>query len=233
MFLDARQLTKEFSSPTGVIRALNGISFSQRGGEFLAIQGPSGCGKTTLLLTIGGLLRPSGGNVMIDGQDPYVLPPDRRAAFRAQNVGFVFQQFHLVPYLNVVENILAPCLAGVGEGMEQRAWELLRQFQLEDRASHVPAKLSTGERQRTCIARAMLRNPGLILADEPTGNLDANSASIVLDCLRKFTNCGGAVTMVTHEETAAGYADTILRMNAGSIVCQGALKTGNGAASVQ
>lgn len=217
MLLKVTNLTKEFAGASGTIRALDDVSLSVDAGQLLAVRGPSGCGKTTLLLTVGGLLQPNGGTVHLDGHDPYRLPPDGRAGFRARNVGFVFQQFHLVPYLSVLENVLAPALAGAADGLPERAWELVRYLHLEDRAHHLPAKLSTGERQRTAVARAMLRSPRLLLADEPTGNLDGDSAQAVLTCLAEFAKRGGAVILATHDDRAACYASKEARMDAGRI----------------
>jgi putative ABC transport system ATP-binding protein len=218
VLLEVSNLTKQFSGPSGKVAALDGVSLSLEAGQFVAVRGPSGCGKTTLLLMLGGLLHPTGGTIRLSGEDPYRLAPNARAAFRSRHIGFVFQQFHLVPYLTVYENVLAPVLAGGNGDLPQRARELVSQFRLEHRAAHTPAMLSTGERQRTAIARAMLNRPQLILADEPTGNLDAESATIVLDCLSTFVAGGGAVLLMTHDDRAAGYAKQVLRMDKGRLV---------------
>jgi putative ABC transport system ATP-binding protein len=217
VLLEVNNLTKQFPGPSGSVAALDGVSLCLDAGQFVAVRGPSGCGKTTLLLIVGGLLRPTAGTMRLRGEDPYALSPNARAAFRSRHIGFVFQQFHLVPYLTVLENILAPLLAGGNGQQHARAKELVSQFRLEHRAAHTPAMLSTGERQRTAIARAMLNRPELILADEPTGNLDSESATIVLDCLAAFAASGGAVLLMTHDDRAAGYAKTLLRMDKGKM----------------
>lgn len=215
--LRAENLVKTFAGPQATVRALDGVSLSSAEGELVAVEGPSGCGKTTLLLAVGGLLRPNVGRVLIDGRDPYQLPPDERAGFRAERIGFVFQQFHLVPYLSVLENVLVPALACPQPGAMDRARQLIGHFGLEQRAQHVPAELSVGERQRTALARALLGRPRLLLADEPTGNLDERSGEAVLAYLAEFADAGGAVLLVSHDPRAARYAHRILQMDDGKI----------------
>lgn len=206
---------KSFQRRLETVQALGEVSLRVGEGEFVAVQGPSGCGKTTLLLVAGGLLRPSGGQVLIGGQDPYGLSPEGRCRFRAAMVGFVFQRFHLVPYLNVLDNVLAPVLAKPRSDAADRARELIGRFRLQDRVNHVPAELSTGERQRTALARALLNRPRLILADEPTGNLDRENSEIVLGCLGDFAADGGAVLLVTHDDHTAQHAHRTLQLRAG------------------
>lgn len=213
--LDIQNLAKTYEGPEGDIQAVDGISLTLRPGDFVAVQGPSGCGKTTVLLASGALLQPTHGRVAVAGQDPYTLSSEARARFRAQHIGFVFQQFHLVPYLSVEENILAPTLALAQKDAPARCRELLRQFGLQPRARHVPARLSTGERQRVALARALLNRPQLLLADEPTGNLDRDNAEAVLECLAGFAREGGAVLLVTHDDLAARKAAKTLRMKQG------------------
>ncbi|NQT01411.1 MAG: ATP-binding cassette domain-containing protein, partial [Planctomycetes bacterium] len=183
--LEFKNISMWFEGPEGKVTALDEVSFSISPGEFLAVRGPSGCGKTTLLLAAGGLLRPSAGQVSLDGQDPYMLSSEMRSRMRASMIGFVFQQFHLIPYLTVRQNIMAPSLALPAKEAVQRTQELVSNFGLDDRAGHVPAQLSTGQRQRTALARALLNKPKIILADEPTGNLDEDNADIVFDYLGK------------------------------------------------
>jgi len=213
-------LTKVYRGADADVRALDGVSIEAGPGEFVAVQGPSGCGKTTLLLVAGGLLRPDGGRVAFDGQDPYALAPEGRAGFRASQVGFVFQQFHLLPYLTVLDNVLVPSLAMPSDGARQRAGELIEHLGLAGRAGHVPAALSTGERQRVALARALLNRPRLMLADEPTGNLDRASARAVLGHLAEFAKGGGTVVLVTHDVRAAEYASRTVHMTDGRI-CEG------------
>jgi len=211
------ELTKIYSGPDGDVRALDGASVEVAGGEFVAVQGSSGCGKTTLLLTAGGLLMPTTGAIHIDGRDPYRLSANDRAQFRADTIGFVFQQFHLVPYLTVAENILAPSLAKPSAQARDRAKQLIDHFGLEHRTRHVPSELSTGERQRVALARALLNAPKVVLADEPTGNLDEENAHLVLGHLAEFARGGGAVLLVTHDIRAASFADRTLHMEAGTL----------------
>jgi len=204
------------------VKAISGVSLELEAGQFIAIRGPSGCGKSTLLLTAGTLLAPDSGEVVIAGQRPYKLSGDARATFRGHMLGFVFQQFHLVPYLSVIENVMAPTLAIAKKtksvdvnSARIRASELLGKFGLGERIHHTPSKLSSGERQRCALARALLNRPMLLLADEPTGNLDPDNATIVLEAMRSFANDGGAVLLVTHDDRAAAYADIQLCMNQG------------------
>jgi len=215
--LQIRELSKSYPGPQGTVRAVEGVSLTVGAGEFVAVEGPSGCGKTTLLLAAGGLLEPSRGHVLIDGQDLYALSTERRAQFRAANLGFVFQQFHLVPYLSVLDNVLAPTLAKPAPEARPRARELLARFGLGDRADHVPAALSTGERQRTALARALLHCPKLLLADEPTGNLDPANAQVVLGYLAEFARDGGAVLLVTHDAAARALAHRTLKLRGGRL----------------
>lgn len=216
--LEFKNISMWFDGPKGKVTALDEVSFSVSPGEFLAVRGPSGCGKTTLLLAAGGLLRPSAGQVSLDGQDPYMLSSEMRSRMRASMIGFVFQQFHLIPYLTVRQNIMAPSLALPTKEAVQRTQELVSNFGLDDRAGHVPAQLSTGQRQRTALARALLNKPKIILADEPTGNLDEDNADIVFDYLDKYVSDGGCVLLVTHDARAAAHATKTLQMSQGRII---------------
>ena len=183
-------------------------------GEFVAVQGPSGSGKTTCLLVAGGLLRPDGGKAFIAGHDLYGMSRDQLAVFRSQNIGFVFQQYHLIPYLTVLENILAPEAALGLPGTEGRGRELAEQFGLEHRLNHTPAELSSGEKQRTALARALLFRPKIVLADEITGNLDYDNARNVLSYLRGYVHTGGSVLLVTHDREIARQADRVQNLTA-------------------
>jgi len=178
-------------------------------GEFVAVRGPSGSGKTTLLLMVGGMVRPTEGELLVDAVDIYAMSPGRRAQWRARTIGIVFQMFHLLPYASVLENILLPVLAGALV-RRREAVELLDRLGLSERLKHRPSELSTGERQRVAIARALLRRPPIVLADEPTGNLDPDSATTVMDHLADYHRQGGTVLLVTHEALAAGYAQRIV-----------------------
>ncbi|MFO7956353.1 MAG: ABC transporter ATP-binding protein [Candidatus Brocadiia bacterium] len=215
--IEIRGLTKSFDGPAGPVQALTDVSFRVADGEFVAVQGPSGCGKTTLLLTTGAMLRPSAGSVVIDGRDPYALSAGQRSRFRAQHIGFVFQEFYLIPYLDVLDNILAADIAHPRADALERARELVSRFGLEERADHVPAQLSTGECQRTAMARALMNDPRVLLADEPTGNLDAENAEVLLDGLRRFAQNGGSVLLVTHDRQAAQHARRVLQLERGRL----------------
>ena len=197
--------------PKGNLRitALAPIDLTVGPGEFVALRGPSGSGKTTCLLVAGGLLHPDSGQVLVDGHDFYAMPRNRLASFRAQNIGFVFQQYHLIPYLTVLENILAPEAAWGRQDNRARGILLAEQFGLAHRLDHTPAELSSGEKQRTALARALLFKPKVILADEVTGNLDQANAQIVLGYLREYVGTGGSVLLVTHDREIAAQADRV------------------------
>ena len=216
--LELKNISKTFDGPDGDVAALDDVSLSVASGELVVVYGPSGCGKTTLLLIAGGLLRPGRGAVVLDGREPYRLGPNQRSALRAEALGFVFQQFHLIPYLSVLENVLAASAARPQPGVLERAHELVRHVGLEERINHVPAQLSTGERQRTALARALLNRPKCILADEPTGNLDEENAAAVLEHLVEFAGQGGAVLLVTHDAGAAQHAHHTIHLTRGRLV---------------
>ncbi len=200
------------------IRALDRVSLTVGAGEFVAVQGPSGCGKTTLLLATGGLLMPGEGSVEIDGRDLYSMSPDDRAGLRARDIGFVFQQFYLISYLNVLDNVLTPSLPLPERQAVERARELIDHFKLTERIGHFPSELSTGERQRVGLARALLNRPKLLLADEPTGNLDPENTDIVLGYLAEFARSGGGVLMATHSHAATSYAHRTVFLEAGRLL---------------
>ncbi|MCE5276602.1 MAG: ABC transporter ATP-binding protein [Planctomycetaceae bacterium] len=215
--LEATGLKKTFSRPGKVVVALDDVTLNVSAGEFAVVRGPSGSGKTTLLLTLGGLLAPDSGRINIAGGNPYDLSPESRAAFRAKTVGFVFQQFHLVPYLSVRDNVLCPALAVPADGLDARADELIARFNLAPRRTHLPCELSTGEKQRVALARALLNSPKLLLADEPTGNLDEANERVVLETFKAFTASGGAVLMVTHSRHWETHANRALYLEAGRL----------------
>ena len=213
------KVSKHYNKPSGIIKALDEIDLRVERNEFLVIQGPSGSGKTTLLLTIGGMLRPTSGSLTVDGMDPYTIKNKNRLELRADKIGFVFQLFHLIPYLNVIENVLMPSgSAGSGnKGLKPRARALLEQLNLDDRSAHFPAELSAGEKQRVAIARAMLKKPEIILADEPTGNLDHENASGIARCLAEVHQEGCTVIVVTHGKDCDPYAGRIIRLEQGRL----------------
>jgi putative ABC transport system ATP-binding protein len=201
-----------------VIKALDDISLSIASGEWVAMMGPSGSGKSTMVNLIGCLDRPTTGEIWIDGQNVASLSPSDLNHVRAETIGFVFQQFHMIPYLTAVENVM---LAQYFHSMtdEKEALEALERVGLRDRAGHLPSQLSGGEQQRVCIARALINDPKIVLADEPTGNLDTKSSSIVLNMLRQSNkDLGQTVLMITHNPEAAEYGDRIVHMRDGEIV---------------
>ncbi len=201
--LEIKKASKTWHGPSGPVRALAEAELRAEPGEFVVVRGPSGSGKTTLLLLAGGLLAPDEGEILWNGTNPYALPPGERAALRARTVGFVFQQFHLVPYLTVEENVLAPTLAAPLPEGKKRAAGLLERFGLSRRADHRPGELSTGEKQRTALARALLLEPPLLLADEPTGNLDEESSRAILEAFEDYARSGGTILLVTHDPALA------------------------------
>ena len=217
MLLEAHNLKKIYRSGSHQVAALDDVSLSMDTGEFVAIRGPSGCGKTTLLLAAGGLLQPDSGELIVDGVKPYDLPANERAQLRTNQIGFVFQQFHLVPYLSLIENVLVPAVASHLPDAEDRAKQLIEEVGLSHRLHHTPGELSTGERQRTALARALLNRPKLLLADEPTGNLDRENAEIVLQHLQEFTKQGGGVLLVTHDSRASDVAQRTIQIEDGRL----------------
>jgi putative ABC transport system ATP-binding protein len=203
----------------GTIRALDEFSLTVAPGEWVSIMGPSGSGKSTLVNLIGCLDRPSTGEIWLDGQDVARISAADLNRVRAEKIGFVFQQFHLIPYLTAVENIM---LAQYFHSMtdEQEALEALERVGLKDRCHHVPSQLSGGEQQRVCIARALINDPKIILADEPTGNLDAQNEEIVLRLMREFHQQGRTIVMVTHDPVVARLADRRIELHHGQIAAQ-------------
>jgi len=226
--LQAKALTREFDD--GQVKALRGVDFSIREGESVAITGPSGCGKSTLLQLLGALDRPSSGDLLYRGESVPDLPDP--ASYRACEIGFIFQAFHLLPTFTALENVQIPMFESDRSQSErrERAVELLRLVGLEDRLHHFPSKLSGGERQRVAIARSLANGPSLLLADEPTGNLDSDSAHLVLDLIiRLQQEQGRTMVLVTHDSSIAGRASRILRMVDGRIVSDQPAAPNNGA----
>jgi len=207
--LQLEKIVKIYTKENKIVEALSKTNLHVSAGEFVAIEGPSGSGKTTLLLIAGGLLHPERGNVSIDNHDIYAMNSDERLRLRARYIGFVFQQYHLIPYLTVLENVLTPSLAQPKSENRGRAEALIDQLGLQPRTNHLPSELSSGEKQRTAMARALLCKPKLILADEITGNLDTANSNIVISCLKEFAQNDGAVLLVTHDHAAAQQADRI------------------------
>lgn len=204
--LELENVRKTFAGPDGSVTALRDFSLAVQPGEFVTVRGPSGSGKTTMLFIGGGLLHPDCGTVRMVGVEIYAMNTRARADFRARHIGFVFQEFYLLPYLTVLDNVLTPCLALHMADAQERAREILKQLGLDGRSRHRPDALSTGERQRVALARALIARPKLLLADEPTGNLDADSAHAVDEVFTNFAKEGGAVVLVTHDDRVAAAA---------------------------
>lgn len=205
--LSVREITKEFPTRSEPLVVLRGCSFELAGGQNLAILGPSGSGKSTLLQIIGTLDQPTSGRVLLGGDDPFQLSEPRLARFRNERIGFVFQDHHLLPQCSVLENVLIPTLAGGGatEAAFERARMLLERVGLSARLEHRPAELSGGERQRVAIARALIRQPMLLLADEPTGNLDRSTAATIGNLLLELQQLEQTMlVVVTHSLELAG-----------------------------
>jgi putative ABC transport system ATP-binding protein len=204
------------SKKFGSVRALDEVSFEVASGEWIAIMGPSGSGKTTLINVLGGLDRPSGGRVVVDGVEVSALGERELTRYRAEKIGFVFQQFHLVPYLSAVENVmLAQYFHSTAD--ESEAARALVRVGLGDRLEHLPGALSGGEQQRVAVARALINQPKLILADEPTGNLDEANERIVLDLLQDLHAAGHTILVVTHSPAIGQMADRRIELAHGRL----------------
>lgn len=219
--LAVRNLRKSIHSGTHRVDILRGIDFAIPAGQFAAVEGPSGSGKSTLLGLLAGLDTPTSGDVSIDGQSIVGLAEDETALLRGRKIGFVFQSYQLVPTLNAVENVTLPLdLAGSWNShAEKRAVELLEQFGLGDRLDHYPVQLSGGEQQRVAVARAFAGKPPIVLADEPTGNLDSRNGALVMEMLRSLNRTEGAtLILVTHDAALAAQADRRIALKDGLVV---------------
>jgi putative ABC transport system ATP-binding protein len=217
--VEARRVSRVFPMPAGPVAALRDVSIAVAAGEYVAIAGPSGCGKSTLLHVVGCVDTPTSGEVWIDGQEVAVLPDAERSRIRLTRIGFVFQRFFLLPMLSALENVELPqAEAGVGRvERRDRARQLLDYVGLGHRADHRPAQLSGGEMQRVAIARALANRPRLVLADEPTGELDQATGQAIAGIFDRLHQDGTAVVVVTHDPAIAGRAQRVLRMRDGSI----------------
>jgi putative ABC transport system ATP-binding protein len=211
-------VTREYATRHSVVRALDSASFNINAGEWVAITGPSGSGKSTLVNMIGCLDRPTSGTLKIDGTDVASMSATELDRFRADKIGFIFQQFHLIPYLSAIENVM---LAQYFHSMtdESEARVALEKVGLGARTSHLPSELSGGEQQRVCIARALINNPPILLADEPTGNLDAANQKIVANLLGELHRYGHTIVMVTHDPEMATLAQRKIALSHGKVFC--------------
>jgi putative ABC transport system ATP-binding protein len=219
-FIELSNVTKTYQSGEEQCAALNNVSLNIDSGEFIAVMGPSGSGKSTLLSLLGGLSRASRGVVSVDGIDLGSLSPNRLSDFRREYLGFVFQSFYLVPYLTALENVMLPLtvqpgLNGTGRGA---ALEALSRVGMDSKSGRLPSQLSGGEQERVAIARAIVNRPALILADEPTGNLDTKTGNKVLDMLEGLHAEGRTIVMVTHSQENAERAERIIEIRDGEIV---------------
>ena len=218
--LSTTNLAKTYQANGVQFEALRGINFELQQGEFVAVMGTSGCGKSTLLHLLGGLDSPTKGEIVIDGQRIDQLNETKRAIMRRKQVGFVFQRFNLINNLTVADNIELPALmAGLSaKKAEAKRQTLLDELGISDKAQSLPSQLSGGQQQRVAIARALINSPAVLLADEPTGNLDSQSAREVLNLLRRYHHAGQTILMVTHDAKVASMADRVITMRDGQIV---------------
>ena len=220
LIVEATGLERMYASGETRVAALSGLTLEVERGEFVAVMGPSGSGKSTLLNVLAGLERPTGGRVVVDGVDLGTLDENGLAGYRRRNIGMVFQAFNLLPRYRVIDNVAFPLLfAGVSlADRERRASMVLDRLGMAPRAGHKPSQLSGGEMQRTAIARALITDPALLLADEPTGNLDSANGEALLQLLAELHAKGQTIVIVTHDEAIAARAQRIVRMRDGRIV---------------
>jgi len=218
--IEINHVKKHYTSGDETVEALRGVDISIEAGEFITIMGQSGSGKSTLLSVLGGMNHPTTGEVEMAGVKLYQLPGEKLADFRAENLGFVFQSFHLIPYLTAVENVMLP-LAIVKMGTKAKknaAGQALERVGLGDKLERLPNQLSGGEQERVAIARAIVNNPHILLADEPTGNLDSKSSNEVMALFRELNEAGQTVVMVTHNPDNGRYADRTITLRDGLVV---------------
>ena len=213
LILKASDISKSYSSDKNRIKVVDNYNIDLFSSEFVSLTGPSGCGKTTILMIIGCLLKPDHGTVEIDGLDIYSMNSSRIAEQRSKKIGFIYQDFKLIPYLTIKENILCSSLINDCGNLEDKANDLILRLGLNHRVNHRPEQLSAGEKQRTAIARALLMEPRLIIADEPTGNLDKKNSSLVIEALKHYSDEGACVIMVSHDEDVKKSSDRHIQMD--------------------
>ena len=217
--LKVENLCKQYGKGENKVTALDNVSFTVNKGEFVAIVGASGSGKSTLLHLIGGVDRPTSGKVFIDGKDIYKFNDDELAIFRRRQVGLIYQFYNLIPILNVKENILLPCNLDGKKVEEKHLQEIIELLGLSNREEHLPNQLSGGQQQRVAIGRAIINNPSIILADEPTGNLDSKSSKEIIELLKKSNKkYNQTILLITHDMSIAEQADRIIKIQDGKIV---------------
>ena len=219
-YIEAENLIKQYGAGEAAVTAVGGMSFRIKMGEFVAVMGESGSGKSTLLTMMGALNTPTSGEYSVDGLGVYELGQDQRADFRREFLGFVFQSFHLVTYLTVLENVMLPLVTVKTNGRTKRAMaeDALSRVGLDGKAHRLPGQISGGEQERVAIARAIVNEPPILLADEPSGNLDTKTSREVMDLLRSLNEDGMTIVMVTHSPECAGYARRLLRICDGLLV---------------
>jgi len=216
--LEVQNLCKTYGKGEAEVRALDNVSFSVGKGEFIAIVGESGSGKSTLLNVVGALDNPTSGKVLIDGKDIFSMPEKKLTVFRRQNIGFIFQSFNLIPELNVEQNITFPLLLDYQKPDQKYVEELLEILGLKERTKHLPSQLSGGQQQRVAIGRALVARPAIIMADEPTGNLDSKNSQEVITLLKSMSaKYRQTILMITHNENHADATDRVLRMTDGRL----------------
>lgn len=213
--LKINNITKKYQKNNGVFTALDGLTLHIKKGDFVAIVGPSGSGKSTLLHTVGGLIRPDSGQVLFHGKDIYSLKRHESDLYRRKNVGFVFQQFHLMPYLTVLENIKMVCPAGTETPATERYLEKCGLTPLKNK---YPGELSVGEKQRAAFIRAIITKPDILLADEPTGNLDPENSRVIMALTEDFHREGGTVLLVSHNPESSRYATRQITLQTGKLI---------------
>lgn len=214
--LEVKSICKTYGTGEAAVQALKNVSFTVPKGEFVAVVGESGSGKSTLLNMIGALDTPTSGKVLIDGKDTFSMKEEQRTVFRRRNIGFIFQAFHLVPELTVEQNIIFPVLLDYQKPDQDYLEEILEVLSLKERRHHLPNQLSGGQQQRTAIGRALITRPMLILADEPTGNLDTRNSSEVITLLKKASKrYEQTIIMITHNRSIASTADRVLQVSDG------------------
>ncbi|MFT7035018.1 MAG: putative ABC transport system ATP-binding protein [Cyclobacteriaceae bacterium] len=218
--VNIKNVSKTYQKNGQQIMALNSIDLSINKGDFFLVKGASGSGKTTFLLMIGGMLQPSQGDLNVLGMNLNNLSDGEKVKFRADNIGFIFQMFHLIPYLNIRENILINNEVNSSKIGAQELEDLAEELGLSHRLSHYPSELSAGEKQRVALARALIKKPELILADEPTGNLDQGNSQIVLQKLKEYCDNGGTVVMVSHDNHPDTFANELLTIGISETVNQ-------------